>query len=245
MPYRVGVLLAAVTIALTASAGAAAAQPTAPATTAPTPGVTCPPALPITGRVTGATPTTLTVSYSMLLVGPPCGYVPPITVTLFASQADAQQWRDPVAEQVSGPDRHGDVTLAGLTPDTEYWFRFSDAEGRRDTYVVGGPAWTLPVATCTATATLDASWGTGFVATVTVRNAGVGAIEGWRVSWRWAGDERIQTAWNGVVTTDGAAVTVANAGYNGAVAAGGTASFGMVVSTNAAPTALPAMTCTS
>ena len=35
-----------------------------------------------------------------------------------------------------------------------------------------GSARTAPLASCRATATIDARWGNGFVATVTVRNTG-------------------------------------------------------------------------
>ncbi|MEK8104728.1 hypothetical protein NKG94_05160 [Micromonospora sp. M12] len=109
------------------------ATPTPTVTPSPSPTITCPPALPITGSVTGATTTSLTISYSIFF-RPPCGYDPPMTVSLFASRDDAQQWRAPVAVAVSGPERNGSVTIDRLTPDTEYWYRFSDVDGRRDPY---------------------------------------------------------------------------------------------------------------
>ena len=231
MLHRLGALLAATTITLAGWAGAAQAQVVTPSP-APTPTVACPPVLPLTGSVAGTTQTSVTVRYSMMLVGPPCGYVLPVTVTLFASLADAQQWRDPVAAAVSGPERYGDVTLDGLVPDTEYWFRFSDGEGRRDVYTVGGPARTLPVAGCVASAVVDAAWAGGFVGTVTVRNIGNEPIDGWRVSWQWPGDERIQAVWGGEAASDGASVVVRNVDYNGTVAPDGTATFGLLVATS-------------
>ncbi|MER7168318.1 hypothetical protein ABT336_19910 [Micromonospora sp. NPDC000207] len=109
----------------------------------PTPPVACPPALPITGMVTATTATSVTVRYSMLLT-PPCGYDPPIRVTLYTSRQDAQQRNAPVTSAVSGPQRYGDVTVDGLTPATEYWYRFSDAHGTWDPYIIGGPARTTP-----------------------------------------------------------------------------------------------------
>ncbi|WP_434741359.1 hypothetical protein [Micromonospora sp. SH-82] len=109
----------------------------------PTPPVACPPALPITGMVTATTSTSVTVRYSMLLT-PPCGYDPPIRVTLYSGRQDAQQRNAPVASAVSGPQRFGDVTVDGLTPATEYWYRFSDAHGTWDPYIIGGPARTTP-----------------------------------------------------------------------------------------------------
>ena len=240
-------ILAVTTMALAGWAGTTSAAEAAPTplpastptptpTPSPTPTPTCPPALPISGSVGAATTTSLTISYSILF-RPPCGYDPPITVSLFASREDAQQWRAPVAGAVSGPERYGAVTIGQLTPDTEYWYRFSDVEGRRDPYFIG-LARTAPVATCRATATIDSRWGTGFVATVTVRNVGPQALDRWRVTWRWTGDERVQTVWGGIAETVGADVTVRNAPYNGTLAPDGVTTFGLLVSTSAVPDAI-------
>ncbi|MEU4400698.1 cellulose binding domain-containing protein [Micromonospora orduensis] len=238
--------LAVTTLALaawtpTSSATEATPTPTPSATPTPTPTIACPPALPITANLTGATATSLTISYSIFF-RPPCGYDTPMTVHLYTSRDDAVKWLNPVAEAVSGPERNGTVTIDRLTPDTEYWYRFSDVEGRRDPYVIGGPARTLAQSTCRATATIDARWGTGFVATATVRNTATEPIDAWRVSWRWSGDERVQTVWGGVAETTGADVTVRNAPYNGTLAPGAATTFGLLVSTSAVPDGLT-LTC--
>ncbi|PZG17146.1 endoglucanase [Micromonospora craterilacus] len=239
-----GAVLAAATLALAGgfgSARAAEAPPSPSPSPSPSTPIACPPALPIGGLVTGATATSVTVTYSVLFL-PPCGYDPPITVTLFGSREDAAQWRDPVAEAVSEPQRYGNVTVDGLTPDTEYWFRFSDTEGRRDPYVIGGPARTTLPPVCHATATIDVGWGSGFLATVTVRNTSGQQLDGWRVSWRWSGDERLQSLWDGVAHGSGADVTVRNASYNGTLAPGGSTTFGLVAATSAVPGSI-ALTC--
>ncbi|MET8085901.1 cellulose binding domain-containing protein [Micromonospora sp. NPDC005237] len=241
------IVLAVTTMALAGWAGTTGSAEAAPApavtptpTLSPSPTPTCPPAIPISASVTAVTTTSVTLSYSILF-RPPCGYDPPMTVRLFASREDAQQWQAPVAQAVTGPERNGVVTIGQLTPDTEYWYRFSDAEGRRDPYLVGS-ARTAPLTACRATATIDSRWGTGFVATVTVRSTGTQALDRWSVSWRWAGDERIQTVWGGVVETVGADVTVRNASYNGTLAPGGATTFGVLVTTSAVPDGLT-LTC--
>ncbi|WP_422743593.1 hypothetical protein ACN27B_04290 [Micromonospora sp. WMMD754] len=116
---------------LAAPAGALRSPASTAATPTPAPTLTCPPALPVSGQVTGATTSSLTIAYWMVL-SPPCGYDPPLVVSLFASREDATQWRDPVAEAVTGPERSGSVTVGGLTPGTAYWFRFGDTKGVRD-----------------------------------------------------------------------------------------------------------------
>lgn len=213
-------------------AAAVASTPAATATPVPGPTLTCPPALPISGSMSGATETSVTISYWMMLF-PPCGYNAPVTVTLFASLDDARQWLNPVAEEVSGPERSGTVTLSGLTPDTAYWFRFS-ADGGHDPYVIG-TARTAAHPTCAATVAIDSAWAGGYVATVTVRNVGTEPIDAWHVSWRWTGDERIVSIWNGVAQASGADVVVGNASYNGTLATGGSTTFGMLVAAGAPP----------
>ncbi|MFI2709645.1 cellulose binding domain-containing protein [Micromonospora sp. NPDC018662] len=227
-------LAAALTLTgLAASTGAARSPATPMMTPAPTPTLACPPALPVGGQVTGATTTSLTISYSMLL-SPPCGYDPPLVVSLFTSREDATGWRNPVAEAVTGPERSGTVTVGGLTPDTDYWFRFSDTHGTRDPYFIGGPARTLPTSTCTATVTIDSRWYGGFVATVTVRNTGTDPTAGWAVSWRWTGDERIESIWGGAAVRTGENVVVRNASWNGTLAPGGSTTFGVLVAASSA-----------
>ncbi|WP_406083846.1 cellulose-binding domain-containing protein [Micromonospora zamorensis] len=229
--------LAVTTVALAVWGGASGTtEPTPTATPTPSPTLTCPPVLPITANVAGVTTTSVTISYSIFL-RPPCGYDPPMTVSLFASREDAQQWRTPVAVAVSGPERNGSVTVDRLTPDTEYWYRLTDVEGRRDPYAFSS-ARTSPLASCRATATIDARWGNGFVATVTVRNTGKEPLDGWRVSWRWSGDERVQTVWGGVAEAAGVDVKVRNASYNGTLALDAVTTFGMLVTTSAVPDGL-------
>jgi chitodextrinase len=248
MSYRLGVSLAGAVLAVgglvvAGGMGSAVASPGTLLTTptpSPTPTVACPPALPITGMVSAVTATSVTISYSMLL-SPPCGYDPPIIVTLFASRSDAQQWLDPVAEAVSGPERNGTVTIDGLTPDTTYWYRFS-ASDTRDPYLIS-PVQTAPLSSCAATFVIDNRWSGGFAATVSVRNTGTEALDGWRVSWRWPGDQRIGALWNGVAESSGADVTVRNASYNASLAAGGATSFGMLVWGGTAPGGIT-LTCT-
>jgi hypothetical protein len=243
MRYRFGVVLAGAALALgglvaggVGSAGASlvtvptTVSPSATSTLQPPP--TCPPVLPITGGVSAVTATSVSISYSIFLA-PPCGYNPPVTVTLFASREDAQQFTDPLAQAVSGPERYGVVTIDGLTADTVYWYRFS-VDGGPDPYVLGS-ARTAAVQVCAATVVVDHGWGGGFVATVTVRNVGDEALDGWRVAWRWSGDERILSVWKAVAEGSGADVTVRNASYNGKLAPGDSTTFGMLVATSAPP----------
>jgi hypothetical protein len=91
----------------------------------------------------------------------------------------------------------------------------------------------------TATYRVDNQWSTGFTATVTVTNGGTTALSAWRVAWTWGGNQQVTNSWSGTVTQSGTAVTATNAAWNGAVAPGGSVSFGFQATysgTNNAPT---------
>ncbi|GAB3530843.1 DUF6055 domain-containing protein [Phytohabitans suffuscus] len=70
------------------------------------------------------------------------------------------------------------------------------------------------------------SWGNGFTGDVTVTNTGGAAVDGWALTFSFANGQQVTNSWNATVTQSGPAVTARNAGYNGTIAPGGTASFG-------------------
>ncbi|MEU6741696.1 glycoside hydrolase family 6 protein [Streptosporangium sandarakinum] len=80
--------------------------------------------------------------------------------------------------------------------------------------------------TCAADYKIVNSWQGGFQAEVTVRNTGAQGISGWTVSWTFPGGQTVTQLWNGKYTQSGAAVTVRNTDYNGALSSGTTTSFG-------------------
>ncbi|MGB7539746.1 MAG: cellulase family glycosylhydrolase [Anaerolineales bacterium] len=82
-------------------------------------------------------------------------------------------------------------------------------------------------ALCTVAYTNQNDWGSGFTATVVITNNGSTPINGWTLAWTFSGNQIITNLWNGSYTQSGAAVTVRNLSYNGAIGAGGgSVSFG-------------------
>ena len=79
---------------------------------------------------------------------------------------------------------------------------------------------------CSATYAVQNDWGTGFVASVTVRNTGTSATGGWRVAWTFGANQQITNSWNAAVAQSGTAVAATNAGWNGSLSAGATTQFG-------------------
>ena len=97
-----------------------------------------------------------------------------------------------------------------------------------------------PTADCAVTYKVDSVWSGGFTATVTVKNTGPAAVEGWQLTWSYAGGQRVTSAWNATVTQRGADVVAQDAGWNRSIAPGATVGFGIQGSlsgSNPSPTA--------
>ena len=88
--------------------------------------------------------------------------------------------------------------------------------------------WTVTGAagTCTVTYQTQSQWAGGFVASVTIANPGSAPINGWTLTFTFPGDQKITSAWNGVATQSGEAVSIANESYNATIAAGSSTSLG-------------------
>ncbi|AXI79030.1 glycoside hydrolase family 48 protein [Peterkaempfera bronchialis] len=81
-----------------------------------------------------------------------------------------------------------------------------------------------PAAAATVQCSVDYStndWGSGFTANLTITNRGTAAINGWTLGYSYAGNQTLQSGWNGVWSQSGKAVTVKDAGWNAAIPAGG------------------------
>ncbi|MFI8825490.1 glycoside hydrolase family 9 protein [Streptomyces sp. NPDC053431] len=97
-----------------------------------------------------------------------------------------------------------------------------------------------PTAACAVTYAVNNVWSSGFTATVTVRNTGPTAVDGWQLTWTYPGGQRVTSAWNATVTQNGTAVSARNADWNKAIAPGASAGFGVQGThsgTNPPPTA--------
>lgn len=83
-------------------------------------------------------------------------------------------------------------------------------------------------------------WGSGFTANVTITNRGTAAIDGWTLSYVYAGNQQLSNGWSATWAQSGKAVTAKNAEWNKTIAAGAAVSAGANFSysgANAAPTA--------
>jgi cellulase/cellobiase CelA1 len=82
-------------------------------------------------------------------------------------------------------------------------------------------------------------WGSGATVSITIKNNGTAAINGWKLAWSFSGNQKITNMWNATFTENGTSITATNQSYNSSIPAGGTVSFGFNLSysgTNAKPT---------
>ncbi|MDE3105506.1 MAG: cellulase family glycosylhydrolase [Acidobacteriota bacterium] len=64
-------------------------------------------------------------------------------------------------------------------------------------------------------------WRTGYTAALTIHNTGQQPINGWRLSWRFTGSQKITQLWDGNYAQDDHTVTVTNLSFNAQIPAGG------------------------
>jgi serine/threonine protein kinase len=96
---------------------------------------------------------------------------------------------------------------------------------------------------CAARYEVVNSWPDGYQVRVVVRNGGDLPLTGWVVRWRLPDGHDVVNLWAGTVTRDGADLTVANAGWNATVPAGGSTEFGFTAGAPDPDRPVPALTC--
>lgn len=104
----------------------------------------------------------------------------------------------------------------------------------------GGTDPGTPAGACKVVYKVTNQWQGGFQADVTLSNTSTTAWTGWKLGWDYPAGQRIGQMWNATPAQTGTAVTAGNAGWNGAVAPGGSTTFGFTGSwtgTNPVPAA--------
>ncbi|MEV6304281.1 cellulose binding domain-containing protein [Actinoplanes sp. NPDC051861] len=85
-------------------------------------------------------------------------------------------------------------------------------------------------------------WNSGFTANVTVANTGSSAINGWALGFTLPSGQSITGSWGTTLSGTSGAVTARNVSYNGAIAAGASASFGFQATYSGSFASPPAFT---
>ncbi|WP_031025502.1 glycoside hydrolase family 6 protein [Streptomyces sp. NRRL WC-3725] len=99
------------------------------------------------------------------------------------------------------------------------------ASGTAFAALPGGSGAAVAAVPCAVDYKIQSQWDTGFTAAVTITNNGA-AKSAWTLKWSYGGTQKVTSGWNAKISQSGTAVTAANESYNGALATGGTVSFG-------------------
>ncbi|HEU5331905.1 MAG TPA: cellulose binding domain-containing protein [Actinocrinis sp.] len=97
---------------------------------------------------------------------------------------------------------------------------------------------------CKVTLSVTNSWSGGFQLGFTVANTGTTPTNSWNIGYSWPGSQTITQIWSAGATQSGAAVSIANLSYNGAIPAAGSTTFGLLGS-GSPPTSLPGLSCSA
>ncbi|WP_199434689.1 PQQ-dependent sugar dehydrogenase [Qaidamihabitans albus] len=131
----------------------------------------------------------------------------------------------PVQVTAFGADEAGELYVVNDLPGRLHRVSFEAAEPQRD---------------CSVRYEVDSEWGTGFTASVTVRNTGATAVEEWELEWDFPAGQRIAGAWNTRAAQHDATVSAKGVEWNRDLPITGTVSFGFQATRdgpNTAPTA--------
>ena len=128
--------------------------------------------------------------------------------------------------ELLGTSTSGSFTVSNLVPGTGYTLNVLARDQAGYLSVPSAPVRfttsTPANASCQVSYAVTQGWGNGFVANISITNAGPDPIDGWTLAFSFpAASESISSDWNGNWTENGQAVTVTNLSWDGTLAAGG------------------------
>ena len=118
-------------------------------------------------------------------------------------------------------------TATGLQASTTYYFVVKAVSGGRTSSASNQASASTQAAgagggTCHIAYVDQNDWGSGFTGGISITSST--ALTSWRVTWTYAGNQKLNQSWNGNYTQSGQTVTITNASWNGTIASGGTLS---------------------
>jgi hypothetical protein len=115
---------------------------------------------------------------------------------------------------------------SGLAASTAWYYRVTaqNANGESAGSNQANATTQAAGASCHVVYTITTQWNVGFGTALTIQNTGTAPINGWHLTWTWAGNQQITQSWNANYTQSGANATLTNASWNPTIAAGTTIS---------------------
>jgi hypothetical protein len=79
-------------------------------------------------------------------------------------------------------------------------------------------------------------WGSGATVSITIKNKSAVAVEGWKLAFNFAGNQKITNLWNGNYAQSGTTVSITNAVWNATIPVSGSVSLGFNIAYSGANT---------
>ncbi|MET8868446.1 PQQ-dependent sugar dehydrogenase [Nonomuraea sp. NPDC004580] len=174
---------------------------------------------------------------------------------LYAAALRGQRlWAIPLTDGTPGTPvaqlrSYGRLRAVATGPDGHLWVSTSNRDGRgtpvaQDDRIIRVPQATGegggPSGACTATATAQTQWSTGYVIQpVTVTNDGTASRPAWTVTFTLPPGHTVTGSWNAALAVSGQTVTARNTTHNGTLAAGQSTTFGFQATRRSGDTGLP------
>jgi len=112
----------------------------------------------------------------------------------------------------------------GLSPSTTHYYLVT-AQGALESAASNqAGATTQGGLSCHVGYSVTTQWNVGFGTAITIQNTGSTAINGWQLTWTWAGNQQITQSWNSNYSQSGANAKLTNATWNATIGAGQTLS---------------------
>lgn len=115
----------------------------------------------------------------------------------------------------------------------QYWYFTSATSETVPVTIADVPPTT---STCSVDYVIGNDWGSGFTTDVIIINTSNSTLNGWTLTYTYAGNQTITNAWNATVSQSGKTITATDSGWNGTLAPNGSASFGFQGSYNGSNT---------
>ena len=130
----------------------------------------------------------------------------------------------------------------GRAASTAYYYRVTARNANGESAASNqATATTKAPPSCHVDYTVTTQWNVGFGTAITIKNTGATPINGWNLTWTWAGNQMITQSWNSEYTQTGANAAMTNESWNSTIGPGATLSGmgfnGSYSGTNSAPTA--------
>ena len=114
---------------------------------------------------------------------------------------------------------------SGLAASTTRYYLVTAQNANGESAASNQASASTPAAlSCKVGYSVTTQWNVGFGTAITIKNTGSTPIDGWKLTWTWAGNQQITQAWNSNYTESGPNAALTNADWNPTIAAGATLS---------------------